>query len=130
MPRGRARPDPRPLPPAAASSASATSTSIASTGACGAATSSSRCAPSRSAFCAIWSRIPAVSSPDEMLGRACQGDAAREVVGVLERWAPRWLLQMPGVVDAPTAELVRHVAPRLRRKEWRTDWQMDCLLTC
>ena len=51
----------------------------------------------------------------DMLGRACRGDAAREVVGVLDRWAPSWLLQMPGVVDAPAAELLRRRVPNPTR---------------
>jgi AAA ATPase domain len=51
----------------------------------------------------------------EMLGELCRGEDRREVVAALERWAPSWLLQMPEVVDADTAEKLRRRMPNPTR---------------
>jgi DNA-binding winged helix-turn-helix (wHTH) protein/tetratricopeptide (TPR) repeat protein len=43
----------------------------------------------------------------DVLGRLCADDAEGDVLAALERWAPSWLLQMPGVLDGPRAERAR-----------------------
>ncbi len=52
----------------------------------------------------------------EMLGRACRDDADGSVHAVLERWAPTWLLQMPGIVDPAVTESLRRRVPTPTRE--------------
>src|SRR5262245_25720241 len=46
----------------------------------------------------------------ELLGRLCREEPG-DAVPVLERWAPSWLLQMPGLVDAAATETLRRRVP-------------------
>src|SRR5262245_24861938 len=46
----------------------------------------------------------------ELLGRLCREEPS-DAVPALERWAPSWLLQMPGIVDAAATEKLRRRVP-------------------
>jgi len=52
----------------------------------------------------------------ELLASLCRDDDRNDVVPALERWAPSWLLQMPGVVDAPTTEALHRRVPSPNRE--------------
>src|SRR5262245_45880171 len=51
----------------------------------------------------------------ELLGRLCREEAS-DAVQVLERWAPSWLLQMPGIADARAMEPLRRRVPSPTRE--------------
>lgn len=51
----------------------------------------------------------------ELLGRLCGGDDAHAALAALERWAPTWLLHLPGLVDAAAAEQLRRRVPNPNR---------------
>jgi DNA-binding winged helix-turn-helix (wHTH) protein/tetratricopeptide (TPR) repeat protein len=52
----------------------------------------------------------------ELLGSLCRDGGRNDVVAVLSRWAPSWLLQMPGVVDAAGMEALRRRVPAPTRE--------------
>jgi len=52
----------------------------------------------------------------DLLGRLCADEARDAAVPALERWAPSWLLQLPGVVDAATVERLRVRVPNPNRE--------------
>lgn len=52
----------------------------------------------------------------ELLGGLCQEDNDGKVRSALERWAPSWVLQMPGIVDAEAAESLRRRVPNPTRE--------------
>lgn len=52
----------------------------------------------------------------DLLGRLCAEEARDDAVPALERWAPSWLLQLPGVVDAATVERLRLRVPSPNRE--------------
>lgn len=51
----------------------------------------------------------------DVLGRLCADDTDGDAVALLERWAPTWLLQMPGLVDAARAARLRQRVPTPNR---------------
>lgn len=51
----------------------------------------------------------------EILGRLCADDGGAEAAAALERWAPSWLLQLPGLVDGSKAEELRRRVPSPNR---------------
>jgi DNA-binding winged helix-turn-helix (wHTH) protein/tetratricopeptide (TPR) repeat protein len=63
----------------------------------------------------------------ELLGRLCRD--AEGVVGILERWAPSWLLQMPAIVSASTAQVLRRRVPSPTRERMLREFAdaMDAL---
>ena len=52
----------------------------------------------------------------DLLGRLCAEEANDGATTALERWAPSWLLQLPGVVDAATVERLRLQVPNPNRE--------------
>jgi DNA-binding winged helix-turn-helix (wHTH) protein len=50
-----------------------------------------------------------------LLGRLCADDSDGAVVEALERWAPSWLVQMPGLVEGAKAEALRRRLPNPNR---------------
>lgn len=52
----------------------------------------------------------------DLLGRLCAEDDDRQVLAAFERWAPSWLLQMPGLIDASQAEALRRRVPSPTRE--------------
>lgn len=51
----------------------------------------------------------------EILGRLCDGGERAEALAVLERWAPSWLLQMPGLIDEELAQRLHRRVPSPNR---------------
>lgn len=52
----------------------------------------------------------------ELLGSLCRDDGRDGVVAALDRWAPSWLLQIPGAVDAAELEALRRRVPTPTRE--------------
>jgi tetratricopeptide (TPR) repeat protein len=52
----------------------------------------------------------------DLLGRLCRDDEGDEVLAAMERWAPSWLQQMPGVVTPARMEELRRRVPSPTRE--------------
>ena len=52
----------------------------------------------------------------DLLDRLCDEADGREVIATLERWAPSWLLQMPGLLDAARSEALSRRVPSPNRE--------------
>jgi len=55
----------------------------------------------------LQSRVDGCAPVLDLLSRLCDEAEGADVVDALARWAPGWLLQLPGRVDDPTAESLR-----------------------
>lgn len=52
----------------------------------------------------------------EILSRLCLDDREARVLGILERWAPTWLLQLPAFIDSDTAQALHGRVPNPTRE--------------